>query len=161
MTDAFVPVDFEPPSELRTSDFVLEPLGPEHNQADFAAWSSSIEHINATPGFDEPVDPEDPEPWPREMTADENMGDLVMHARHFRDREGFTYTVLDPSDGDVIGCVYIYPSKDAQHDVRVQSWVRLSHADLDVALWSTVSEWLASDAWPFERVRYAPRAAPG
>ncbi|HEY6566135.1 MAG TPA: N-acetyltransferase [Actinomycetota bacterium] len=157
MTDAFVPSDFEAPRGLSTSDFVMEPLGPEHNQADFAAWSSSIEHINATPGFDEPVDPDDPEPWPREMTPDENMGDLEMHARHFRDREGFTYTVLDPSDGDVIGCVYIYPPRDEAHDAQVQSWVRVSHAHLDVPLWRAVSEWLASDAWPFQRVRYAPR----
>ena len=27
-------------------------------------------------------------------------------------RRGFTYTVLDPESRDVIGCLYIYPSKD-------------------------------------------------
>lgn len=158
MPDTFVPADFEPPQQLRTADFVLEPLGPEHNEPDHAAWSSSMEHIHATPGFDEPVDPEDTEPWPREMTSAQNMQDLEMHARHFRDHEGFTYTVLDPSDGDVIGCVYIYPVRDPEYDVQVQSWVRVSHAQLDVALWTAVSEWLASDAWPFERIRYAPRS---
>jgi hypothetical protein len=160
MTKIFVPADFEAPRGLRTADFVLEPLGPEHNEPDHAAWSSSIEHIRSTPGFDEPVDPEDTEPWPREMTSEQNMRDLEMHARHFRDREGFTYTVLDPSDGDVIGCVYIYPSRrDPQYDVAVESWVRVSHAHLDVALWTAVSEWLGGDAWPFERVLYAPRSA--
>ena len=82
-------------------------------------------------------------------------------ARHFRDREGFTYTVLDPSDGDVIGCVYIYPSKDDEHDAMVLSWVRVSHAHLDAPLWRTVNTWLDSDAWPFERVRDAPRVDGG
>jgi hypothetical protein len=29
----------------------LEPLGPQHNQSDHAAWMSSIEHIRSTPGY--------------------------------------------------------------------------------------------------------------
>lgn len=158
MPATFVSADFEPPQELRTADFVLLPLGPEHNERDHAAWSSSIDHIHATPGWDAFDDQDDPEPWPRPMTQAENLRDLEMHARHFRDREGFTYTVLDPSPGaDVIGCVYIYPPRDEDHDVRVQSWVRESSAELDAPLWRAVSEWLASDDWPFQRVRYAPR----
>jgi RimJ/RimL family protein N-acetyltransferase len=158
MAEPFVPDGFEPPLELRTSGFVLEPLGPRHNERDHAAWSSSIEHIHATPGYDEP---DDPDPWPEPMTPAENLRDMEMHARHFRDREGFTYTVLDPANGEVIGCVYIYPPRDAAHDARVQSWVRASHADLDAPLWRAVAGWLASDAWPFERIRYAPRADTG
>ena len=71
-------------------------------------------------------------------------------------RTGFTYTVLDPETSDVIGCVYIYPSKDADHDVKVSSWVRVSHAELDVSLWRGVSSWLARD-WPFANVAYASR----
>ncbi len=50
-TDAFVPADFDPPRTLSTDAFVLEPLGPQHNDADLAAWTSSIDHIRATPGF--------------------------------------------------------------------------------------------------------------
>src|SRR5512138_2349400 len=47
----FVPDGFEPPRGLETSEFRLEPLGPVHNERDFAAWSSSIEHIRASPGY--------------------------------------------------------------------------------------------------------------
>jgi hypothetical protein len=90
------------------------------------------------------------------MTADENRADLERHAEDFRTRRGFTYTVLDPSSRDVIGCVYIYPARDTPHDTHVLSWVRESHAQLDVPLWQAVSEWLAAD-WPFGDVRYAPR----
>ena len=43
------------------------------------------------------------------MTPDENRADLERHAEDFRNRTGFTYTVLDPASRDVIGCVYIYP----------------------------------------------------
>ena len=32
--DPFVPVGFEPPTSLQTEQFRLEPLGPQHNEAD-------------------------------------------------------------------------------------------------------------------------------
>jgi hypothetical protein len=48
---AFVPDEFIVPRELVTPRFRLEPLGPQHNADDHEAWTSSIEHIRATPGF--------------------------------------------------------------------------------------------------------------
>ena len=48
---AFVPPDFVAPSSLVTPLFLLEPLGPQHNEADYAAWTSSLEHIRRTPGW--------------------------------------------------------------------------------------------------------------
>jgi hypothetical protein len=129
---------------------VLRPLGSEHNERDHAAWSSSIDHIRATPGFAE-------RSWPHPMSLEENLADLEAHARDFAERKGFTYTVLDPATDDVLGCVYVYPDGEGESDALARSWVRASHADLDVPLWQAVSGWLASDAWPFARVRYAPR----
>ena len=144
-----VPLDFDVPLGLATPDFVLEPLGPEHNKQDYEAWTSSMEHIAETAGFPWGS-------WPHEMTSDENREDLERHADDFRNRKGFTYTVLDPADRDVIGCVYIYPLRDSDEIAIVQSWVRKSHARLDIPLWRAVTEWLESD-WPFTAVRYAPR----
>jgi hypothetical protein len=95
--------------------------------------------------------------WPDDRSLADNLRDLQTHADDFENRTGFTYTVLDPATGDVIGCVYIYPDKSGQHDARVRSWVRASRAELDVQLWRAVSGWLA-DEWPFERVVYAERA---
>jgi RimJ/RimL family protein N-acetyltransferase len=143
----FVPDDFRPPTRLATERFVLEPLAPEHNEDDHEAWSSSIEHIRATPGFEGGS-------WPHEMTRAENRRDLERHAQDFAARTGFTYTVLDPRTGGVIGCVYIYPDKDGDRDAVVRSWVRASCAELDLPLRQTVSRWL-EQAWPFERVAYA------
>jgi hypothetical protein len=145
-----VPDGFAPPPGLVDERFVLEPLGPEHNERDHAAWSSSIGHIRATPGFADWS-------WPHPMSLEENLGDLESHARDFAERTGFTYTVLDPTSRDVLGCLYVYPDRECEGDALVRSWVRASHADLDVPLWRAVSAWLASDAWPFARVRYAPR----
>ena len=146
----FVPPDFDVPHGLETSEFVLEPLGPEHNELDYDAWTSSMDHIAATPGWGDGR-------WPREMTRDENRADLQRHADDFRTRKGFTYTVLDPASRDVVGCVYIYPPRDSGKDACALSWVRESHAHLDTPLWHAVSEWLETD-WPFASVEYAPRA---
>ncbi len=150
---AFVPAGFDPPRELALPEFQLVPLGAEHNESDHAAWTSSIAHIRATPGF-ESTD------WPPVdgMSLEANRSDLEGHARDFADRTGFTYTVLRPGTEEVIGCLYIYPAKDGEHDAQVRSWVRADVADLDARLHAAVSRWLA-ERWPFERVRYADRPA--
>lgn len=167
----FVPDWYEVPLRLETEDFVLVPLGSEHNERDYEAWSSSMEHIHSTPGFVE-------RRWPVPMSLEENIGDLVRHAEDFVARRGFTYSVLDPTESNVVGCVYLYPrdpgadvpqnqtqSVDSSADgyaVRARSWVRADPSDtagavdLDVRLWRTISAWLA-DAWPFTHIDYAPR----
>ena len=155
---SFVPVDFAVPDGLTAGEFRLEPLGPQHNAADYAAWTASIAHIRATPGFAGTS-------WPHPMSLAENRHDLERHAQDFAGRRGFTYTVLSTSTGDVIGCVYIYPPRgqspgdaDAgdQH-AAVSSWVRADRAELDAVLYHTVRAWLERD-WPFDSIEYAPRA---
>ena len=91
-SEEFLPVDFDPPTSLVTDDFRLEPLGPQHNEADHAAWMSSIEHIRSTPSYPDGR-------WPplRGMTLEENLSDLRRHADDFTRGVGFTFTVLDPS----------------------------------------------------------------
>jgi hypothetical protein len=147
--DPFVPDDFVPPVGLDHAAFRLRPLGPEHNTSDYAAWTASMDHILATPGYEGAS-------WPHRMTLEENRHDLQRHAADFAERVGFTYTVQDPTGATVIGCVYIYPSDDEAIDAKVKSWVRVSDAQLDPVLYQAVIDWLR-DAWPFERIAYAPR----
>ena len=149
----FVPAEFVVPLALATDRFRLEPLGPRHNDSDYEAWSSSVEHIHTTPGWATDT-------WPDDRSLEDNLHDLQRHAGDFQNRMGFTYTVLDPATGGVLGCVYIYPDKSGQHDARVYSWVRASRAELDVQLWRAVTTWLADD-WPFEDVAYADRGTGG
>ena len=147
MTDPpFVPAGFEPPTTLIAEHFRLEPLGPQHNEADHAAWMSSIPHVRSTPGF-----PDGNWPPSEGMSLERNLADLQRHAADFDAHTGFTFTVFDPEAGDVIGCVYLYPSKSPDADVTVQSWVRVSHAELDAPLADAVAAWLTA-AWPWERV---------
>jgi hypothetical protein len=153
----FVPVDFAVPGGLIAEQFRLEPLGPSHNVADYAAWTASIGHIQTTPGFAETD-------WPYQMDLADNLRDLERHAQDFAERRGFTYTVLSTGTGDVIGCVYIYPPRDdsvgcgaGELRALVRSWVRADRAALDPALYHTVLAWLERD-WPFHAIEYAPRS---
>ncbi|QMU75649.1 N-acetyltransferase [Streptacidiphilus sp. PB12-B1b] len=153
MTDhahALVPDDFVVPTEFNTAQFRLEPLGPQHNAADHAAWTSSIEHIRATPGFQGKWPPADG------MTPEANLIDLQRHADDFVQRRGFTYTVIEPVGGELIGCVYIYPSRSDGHDTDVRSWVRADRAELDVPLHVAVKGWLSAH-WPLSGVNYPLR----
>jgi hypothetical protein len=155
--ELFVPEDFAVPNRLITADFRLTPLGPQHNEADYAAWMASIDHIRATPGFPDGS-------WPREMSLSDNLRDLERHAQDFAERRGFTYTVLSTGTGDVIGCVYIYPASGHERSggaeggrhASIQSWVRADCAALDSVLHDAVLTWVERD-WPFDSIDYAPR----
>jgi hypothetical protein len=149
-TTPLVGEDFAVPAGLRTGRFVIEPLDARHNVSDRAAWTSSIDHIRATPGYAS-------HPWPdRPMSVEENAADIATHVRDFAHRTGFAYTVLEPASGEVIGCVYFYPPLRAGYDVDVRSWVRADRAELDKPLHDLVVGWLA-EAWPFRQPDYAQR----
>lgn len=142
------------PSPLATDRFVLSPLRPEHNEADHVAWMSSIDHIHATPGF--AVGDWGSDAWPMPLTLSQNLGDLETHWAEFERGEAYAYTVLDPTSSDVIGCVYVDPDTSGVADAMVRSWVRVSHAHLDIELATTVDRWLG-EAWPFTGVRWPGR----
>jgi hypothetical protein len=157
----FVPEDFEPPARLIHPRFLLEPIGPEHAERDHAAWTSSIPEICATPGF------EDHGTVPH--TIEENVASMEGLVRDREAHNNFVYTVLDPAENDVLGCVYIYPQEEGLWlrrsrwqppeapgpHARVKAWVRAGREELLEPLNQAVAEWLRD--WPFESVTYAGR----
>ncbi|OPX11327.1 twin-arginine translocation pathway signal protein [Mycobacterium sp. AT1] len=146
--EPLVPDDFDVPRVLRSARFRLEPLGPQHNVADLNAWTTSVDHIRATPGFEG-------RSWPPDsgLSAEGNLVDLVRHADEFDRRVAFAYTVLRPEDDDVIGCLYLDPGP-RPGSIDVRSWVRADSADLDPVLRREVRQWL-THVWPFDEVAYA------
>ncbi len=150
MTTRLLPPNHPVPPPLRTSEFVFEVLGPEHNARDHAAWTPSVEHIRNTPGFAGRQWP------PDEMTLSRNLQDLQWHAQQYSEQVTFTYAVLSASDGAYVGCVYLYPPRTDEFDVDVASWVRKERADLDKPLYDAVRRWLAAE-WPWTRPDYAER----
>lgn len=142
------------PRTLATARFRLEPLGPQHNDSDHRAWSASIDHIRATPGFT--PDAWGGDTWPYPMSADDNLADLVDHAREFEAGEAYAFTVLDPATGEVIGCCYVDPDRTGEADAMVRLWVTADRAQLDPELTASVRTWLAGE-WPPMTVRFPGR----
>lgn len=147
----FVPDDFPVPRNRTFSTFRLEALGPEHNVRDHATWSSSMEHIHRTPGFEH-------HPWPIPMTLEENLENMDMHAREFDERTSFTWSILELDSDEVIGCVYLYPEKPpVPGRGRFRSWVSEAHAARDEQIRGELRDWFTTE-WPLDvREGGAPR----
>ncbi|HEV2634079.1 MAG TPA: N-acetyltransferase [Actinocrinis sp.] len=143
-----VPADFAVPAGTSAGGLRrLELLGPQHNEADHAAWTSSVEHIRATAGWAG-------RDWPvAAMTPAENLADLVSHQDRSARRLDFAYTVIEEATGETVGCVYFKPARTGGDPVQALSWVRADRAALDGPLTRIVGAWLAAH-WPFEAIGY-------
>jgi len=147
---SLVPANFVPPTPVRTDQFRLALLGPEHNESDYAAWTSSMDFIRSLPGWEMSS-------WPRPMTLEENLRDCTSHLARSSSGSDFAYTVLLPDRDEVVGCVYFKPTSPPRDGaVAVGSWVTAEYADLDKPLYEVVARWLA-DNWPWPVVEYDPR----
>ena len=159
----FYPKDAHVPTELRTDEFLLEPLSPAHVELDYAALMDSKEMLRRWSQSDWPAD---------DFTLADNLEDLEMHDQEHRERTAFTYTVLDPSGSECLGCVYIQPmaplyeQEDARaapeggdYRARVAFWVRQPRLadDLDRRLLRTLIDWFARE-WAFSRVVFSTSA---
>lgn len=134
----FIPATFDVPRTVQFPGFRLEALGSEHNERDHAAWTSSMDHIHATPGFEG-------HPWPMPMTLAENLADMEMHAREFDERTSFTWSILAASGDEVIGCVYLYPFDPPRPGRgRFRSWVTAARAAEDAPIRDQLDEWFAA-----------------
>ncbi len=148
---AFIPPDFDVPRTVEFEHFRLEVLGPEHNERDHAAWSSSMEHIHATPGFEG-------HPWPMPMTLEENLDDMEMHAREFEERTAFTWSILQAGTDDVIGCIYLYPlDPPSDGHGRFRSWVTAARAADDAQVRATIGDWFDA-TFPITVTHWTPSA---
>lgn len=143
----FVPTDFTPPTELITEHFTIRPINSDYADMDLKALMNNIPHLQGTFG---PGDT-----WPAGVTLEENKEVLGWHAEEFQKKIGFVYTVLNPAETEVIGCVYFYPSRIDGYDAESISWLVKSYADkgLDESLHNIVDQWLL-DKWPFETIAY-------
>ena len=147
-----VPADFHVPTLVAASDFKIVPLGPELAKIDFAAYMSSIDHLQKT--FTRST------AWPHKDISDADaMRDMESEEKRFRDRTSFAYAVVTPDGKRERGCVYIYPSDVAGYDAVVRMWVTQTEyvAGFDAELYEWVVNWIRKD-WPFLKVAYPGRA---
>ncbi len=151
-SSAFIPDGFEPPVLVETANFKLVPLGPELVDIDYAAYMSSIEHLQET--FTRSTS------WPHEDITDEDaMQDMLNEQERFNQRESFAYAVLTLDGERERGCVYVRPSSKPGYEAEVSLWVTKAEFDagFDTELYAWASAWVEEN-WPFEEVAYPGRA---
>jgi hypothetical protein len=140
----FVPIDFEVPQGLETSEFRLRMLTVNDLVKDYDAVITSVEHLKTIwPGSG----------WPEGLTLEQDLVDLGWHQKEFQTRRSFAYTVVTPDESMVTGCVYINPTRKRGYDAVAFLWARQSelHRGLEDRLFGAVKDWLATE-WPFKSV---------
>ena len=150
----FIPADFEPPVLVETDKFKLVPLGPDLVDIDYAAYMSSVEHLQQT--FTRS------DRWPHDnISAEDAMQDMLNEQSRFENRESFAYAVLTPDGEREMGCVYVRPisKKGYGYEAEVRLWVTKADYDegFDAELYEWTKQWVEEN-WPFEDVAYPGRA---
>ena len=149
-TYPFVPSDFKVPEKLETEKFLLRALTVNDVVKDYDAVMTSVARLKKV--FGRNTD------WPTDLTLEQDLIDLGWHQGEFQQRTSFAYTVMNPTESQCIGCVYINPTRKQRYDAVVYLWVRDSEFEkgLDPILFDAVKQWVAND-WPFQKVAYPGR----
>jgi len=148
MAAPFVPEEFMVP-ELETEEFRLRTLTIHDVVKDYDAVMTSVDHLKTIwPGST----------WPEGLTFEQDLIDLGWHQKEFQMRTSFAYTVVNPSESLVLGCVYINPTSKRGHDAVVYLWARQSElaGGLETRLFASVKKWIARE-WPFKKVAFPGR----
>ena len=145
----FVPDSFEVPEKLQQDEFIIKPIKAIHAELDYQAIMSSIEHLTGVLGRRD---------WPGDLTLEEDRKVLKLHEWEFEHRVGFVYTVMNISETEVIGCIYIYPSRLDNYKAEIGMWVteKEFNKGADEILFTALNNWISS-SWPFENVIFPGR----
>ena len=147
----FIPLDYNPTRRIETETFVLIPLGPDLVNQDYAAYMSSIEHLQKT--FTRSS------AWPHEdITFEDAMNDVLKEQERFVNRESFAYSVLTKDGERELGSVYIRPANKPGFEAEISLWVTQQEFDsgFDASLYEWTQLWIA-ESWPFKTVAYPGR----
>lgn len=88
------------PDGLVTNEFLIRPLLATDVELDYAAVMESKEFLRKWEQSTWPAD---------DFTLADNLKDLQRHEREHINRESFTFTVMNPSETECLGCIYIFP----------------------------------------------------
>jgi len=147
MNPPLVPREFEIPVGMETGRYRLRMLTVHDVVKDYDAVMSSVDHLRGV------LDPDSN--WPEGLSLEQELIDLGWHQKEFQRRSSFAFTVMTLDEQRCLGCIYIYPSTEA--DAKVFLWVRKDEFEaLDEHLNQTVRNWM-SENWPFGKVQYPGR----
>jgi hypothetical protein len=133
----------------------LRPIRADDVEIDYPAVMGSRERLWAKYG----------EAWgwpPAHMSLEADREDLARHEAEIAAHKTFNYAILDASESELLGCVYIDPphveSGAADGCDAVVSWWVVDRAvggDLEHELERFLPGWLA-EAWGFSSVHFHP-----
>jgi hypothetical protein len=131
----------------------LRPIRADDVDIDLPAVMGSRERLWAKYG----------EAWgwpPADMTREQDREDLKHHEDEIAAHETFNYALLDATESELLGCVYIDPPDERSRpgaNAVVSWWVvdKAVGTDLERTLDEFVPRWL-KDTWRFESVDYSP-----
>lgn len=92
--------DFKVPEHLGTNDFLIRPLVETDVELDYAAVIETREFLRRWEQSTWPAD---------DFALADNLKDLQQHEQEHIKREAFTFTVMNPTGTECLGCIYIYP----------------------------------------------------
>lgn len=145
------------PHGLRREAFVATPLTTAHVGLDYGAYVASPEVIRAHSAGRWPVDG---------FTVDDDRNQVAMHHAAHQAHLAFTFILLDPSESESLGCLYLNPLhaylSRAGADPELQGtfpsasaivtfWIRQDRqaTGLAKAVAEDVNTWLLT-AWPIK-----------
>ena len=151
MTYKFIADDFQPPYLVKEDDFIIRKLSVDEVKKDYKAVMSSKESLRQVFSINDT--------WPADdMTIEDNYRDLKSHQDEFDRREGFAYTVVNKTDTECIGCIYIWPWNHDNYDSLTFYWVtdKVKKIGFEEVLGKYIDNWLKS-TWAFKNTLYPGR----
>ena len=139
------------PTGLTADSFVFEPLLTKHIDIDYDAVIESQAQLQAWSQSD----------WPKDnFTKYNNWVDLARHQKEHKEREAFTFTIVNAEKSTCLGCIYINPLDNAlqqlssgQKAAQVTHWVRSSvlGTELEEQISKALISWVKKE-WNFATV---------
>jgi hypothetical protein len=166
----FYPEDIAVPNRRITDEFIFRPLQAIDVELDYeAVIASRAKLLERTAGE-----------WPKEgFTIEENLKDLEYHEQQHQDGNEFTFTIMNVSESECLGCIYIHPlvkrlkqavDKEDLADLDIKDyeawlafWVtpKAEERGLDRRVVEELQSWF-SEEWAFSKVAlsFGPRPSP-
>ncbi len=147
------------PRFLETSEFVLEPLHPDHVVLDYDAVMSSKSFLRRWSYSDWPTD---------DFSLGDNREDLRRHSQEFFAQLAFTYTILSPDRSTCLGCIYLNPIESIQpvndqernllssKSAFLRFWLRqtLQESARELSIFCTIAFWVKQE-WKVNEILFS------
>jgi hypothetical protein len=146
------------PVGMVTNEFLIRPLLATDVELDYAAVMESKAFLRKW----------EQSGWPEDnFTLADNLEDLQRHEREHINRESFTFTVMNPTETECLGCIYIFPRTArwlsqaeatsigdtdwANYEAVILFWIRQSRLAkaMDRKLLDILRPWF-EQAWTFD-----------